>query len=128
MTSSRRSCTACFQHDRYARASASCAKVAERARRGYPTWDRLDARRLKRTVSAPGWMSGLAHCPTGMRGVGSNVRSLQRAGARPPLLAARREGLPKMQTFRETDMGLVSRIAALQDKSSFKELHWDGSF
>src|SRR3954470_15346472 len=33
-----------------------------------------------------------------------------------------------MQTFRETDMGLVSRIAALQDKSSFKELHWEGSF
>src|SRR6059058_2101245 len=32
-----------------------------------------------------------------------------------------------MQTFRETDMGLVSRIAALQDKSSFKELHWDGT-
>src|SRR3982074_2284014 len=33
-----------------------------------------------------------------------------------------------MQTFRETDMGIVSRIAALQDKSSFKELHWEGSF
>src|SRR3954466_7875232 len=33
-----------------------------------------------------------------------------------------------MQTFRETDMGLVSRIAALQDKSTFKELHWEGSF
>jgi len=52
----------------------------------------------------------------------------ERAGAWPPHLAARREGLPKMQTFRETDMGLVSRIAALQDKSSFKELHWEGSF
>src|ERR671922_2356942 len=26
------------------------------------------------------------------------------------------------------DMGLVTRIAALQDKTSFKELHWDGSF
>src|SRR5436853_3698368 len=25
------------------------------------------------------------------------------------------------------DMGLVSRIAALQDKTSFKELHWEGS-
>src|SRR5436853_1763638 len=33
-----------------------------------------------------------------------------------------------MQTFRESDTGLVSRIAALQDKSSFKELHWEGSF
>src|SRR5438105_14426929 len=33
-----------------------------------------------------------------------------------------------MQTFRETDGSLVGRIAALQDKSSFKELHWDGSF
>src|SRR5947209_5959842 len=33
-----------------------------------------------------------------------------------------------MQTFRETDMGLVSRIAALQDKSSFKELHGEASF
>src|SRR3954449_13576897 len=32
-----------------------------------------------------------------------------------------------MQTFRESDTGLVSRIAALQDKSSFKELHWEGS-
>src|SRR5918912_13975 len=26
------------------------------------------------------------------------------------------------------DMGLVSRIAALQDKTSFKELHWEGTF
>src|SRR5947199_5956915 len=33
-----------------------------------------------------------------------------------------------MQTFRETDSSLVGRIAALQDKSSFKELHWDGTF
>src|ERR671938_244952 len=33
-----------------------------------------------------------------------------------------------MQTFRETDSSLVGRIAALQDKSSFKELHWEGSF
>src|SRR5947207_9078736 len=34
-----------------------------------------------------------------------------------------------MPTLRESgDMNLVSRIAALQDKSSFKELHWDGSF
>src|SRR5947209_7220437 len=33
-----------------------------------------------------------------------------------------------MQNFRETDSGLVGRIAALQDKSSFKELHWEGSF
>ena len=33
-----------------------------------------------------------------------------------------------MQTFRETDGSLVGRIAALQDKSSFKELHWEGSF
>ncbi|MFL5452328.1 MAG: PrkA family serine protein kinase, partial [Myxococcales bacterium] len=33
-----------------------------------------------------------------------------------------------MQTFRESDTGLVSRIAALQDKTSFKELHWEGSF
>src|SRR5437660_880427 len=33
-----------------------------------------------------------------------------------------------MPTLRESgDMGLVSRIAALQDKSSFKELHWDGT-
>src|SRR5437764_8967620 len=33
-----------------------------------------------------------------------------------------------MQTFRESgDTNLVSRIAALQDKSSFKELHWEGS-
>src|SRR6266567_6672580 len=27
-----------------------------------------------------------------------------------------------------SEMNLVSRIAALQDKTSFKELHWDGSF
>src|SRR2546426_5331147 len=34
-----------------------------------------------------------------------------------------------MPTLRESgDMGLVSRIAALQDKTSFKELHWDGTF
>src|SRR5437868_9136824 len=34
-----------------------------------------------------------------------------------------------MQTFRESgEMNLVSRIAALQDKGSFKELHWEGSF
>src|SRR5881392_2532214 len=33
-----------------------------------------------------------------------------------------------MQNFRETDGSLVGRIAALQDKSSFKELHWEGSF
>src|SRR6266849_3305110 len=33
-----------------------------------------------------------------------------------------------MQNFRETDSSLVGRIATLQDKSSFKELHWDGSF
>src|SRR6266581_1233100 len=33
-----------------------------------------------------------------------------------------------MQNFRETDSSLVGRIAALQDKSSFKELHWEGSF
>ena len=33
-----------------------------------------------------------------------------------------------MQNFRETESGLVGRIAALQDKSSFKELHWEGSF
>src|ERR671935_598062 len=33
-----------------------------------------------------------------------------------------------MQTFRETDSSLVGRIAALQDKSSFKELHWEGTF
>src|SRR5947209_18405805 len=32
-----------------------------------------------------------------------------------------------MQTFRETDSSLIGRIAALQDKSSFKELHWEGS-
>ena len=33
-----------------------------------------------------------------------------------------------MQTFRDTgEPGLISRIAALQDKSSFKELHWEGS-
>src|SRR5438874_3428762 len=33
-----------------------------------------------------------------------------------------------MQTFREAgDLNLISRIAALQDKSSFKELHWEGS-
>src|SRR5207248_2057578 len=33
-----------------------------------------------------------------------------------------------MPTLRESgDMGLVSRIAALQDKTSFKELHWDGT-
>src|SRR5919197_1973472 len=32
-------------------------------------------------------------------------------------------------TLRETgDMNLVTRIAALQDKTSFKELHWEGSF
>src|SRR3979411_902259 len=33
-----------------------------------------------------------------------------------------------MQPSRDTDASLVSRIAALQDKSSFKELHWEGSF
>src|SRR4051812_16331649 len=34
-----------------------------------------------------------------------------------------------MQTFRESsESNLVARIAALQDKSSFKELHWEGSF
>src|SRR5919202_5651910 len=34
-----------------------------------------------------------------------------------------------MQTFRETtESNLVGRIAALQDKSSFKELHWEGTF
>src|ERR671939_2161164 len=33
-----------------------------------------------------------------------------------------------IQTFRENDASLVGRIAALQDKSSFKELHWEGSF
>ncbi len=32
-----------------------------------------------------------------------------------------------MQTFRETE-SLVSRIAGMQDKSAFKELHWEGSF
>src|SRR2546423_12255438 len=32
-----------------------------------------------------------------------------------------------MQTFRETDGSLIGRIAALQDKSTFKELHWEGS-
>src|SRR5947199_7000616 len=33
-----------------------------------------------------------------------------------------------MPTLRESgDMNLVSRIAALQDKTSFKELHWEGS-
>src|SRR5256885_16842392 len=32
-----------------------------------------------------------------------------------------------MQNFRETDGSLIGRIAALQDKTSFKELHWDGS-
>src|SRR5438876_4884984 len=33
-----------------------------------------------------------------------------------------------MQTFREAgEVNLISRIAALQDKSSFKELHWEGS-
>src|SRR5919198_4021340 len=26
------------------------------------------------------------------------------------------------------DMSLVTRIAALQDKTSFKELHWEGTF
>src|SRR5713101_2027539 len=32
-------------------------------------------------------------------------------------------------TLRESsEMGLVSRIAALQDKSTFKELHWEGAF
>src|SRR6266404_3304274 len=34
-----------------------------------------------------------------------------------------------MPTLRDSgDMNLVTRIAALQDKTSFKELHWDGSF
>src|ERR671926_1175385 len=34
-----------------------------------------------------------------------------------------------MPTLRESgDMNLVSRIAALQDKTSFKELHWEGTF
>src|ERR1700748_316415 len=34
-----------------------------------------------------------------------------------------------MQTLRDSgDLGFVARIAALQDKSSFKELHWEGSF
>src|SRR3954466_2588867 len=34
-----------------------------------------------------------------------------------------------MPTLRESgDMNLVTRIAALQDKTSFKELHWEGSF
>src|SRR5215831_11941542 len=34
-----------------------------------------------------------------------------------------------MQNFREPgDTSLVSRIAALQDKSTFKELHWEGAF
>src|SRR5712691_11029939 len=33
-----------------------------------------------------------------------------------------------MQNFRETDGSLVGRIAVLQDKSSFKELHWEGLF
>src|SRR5882724_10489475 len=33
-----------------------------------------------------------------------------------------------MPTLRDSgDMNLVTRIAALQDKTSFKELHWDGS-
>src|SRR5713226_1124400 len=33
-----------------------------------------------------------------------------------------------MQTFREAgEASLISRIAALQDKSTFKELHWEGS-
>src|SRR6202140_3871298 len=31
------------------------------------------------------------------------------------------------QTFRESD-SLVGRISAMQDKISFKELHWEGSF
>src|SRR5438045_7241688 len=36
--------------------------------------------------------------------------------------------MPTTPTFRESsEMGLVSRIAALQDKSTFKELHWEGS-
>ena len=34
-----------------------------------------------------------------------------------------------MQTFRESgELNFVTRIAALQDKTSFKELHWEGSF
>src|SRR5260370_42050063 len=33
-----------------------------------------------------------------------------------------------MQTFRDSgDSSLVSRITTLQDKTGFKELHWDGS-
>src|SRR6266513_1501058 len=37
--------------------------------------------------------------------------------------------MPTTPTFRESsEMGLVSRIAALQDKSTFKELHWEGAF
>ena len=34
-----------------------------------------------------------------------------------------------MQTFRESgELNFVTRIAALQDKTSFKELHWEGTF
>src|SRR6267143_1018353 len=34
-----------------------------------------------------------------------------------------------MPTLRDSgDLNFVTRIAALQDKTSFKELHWDGSF
>ena len=34
-----------------------------------------------------------------------------------------------MATLRDSgDLSLVSRIAALQDKTSFKELHWEGTF
>ena len=34
-----------------------------------------------------------------------------------------------MPTLRDTgDLAFVSRIAALQDKTSFKELHWEGTF
>src|SRR5689334_1112670 len=43
--------------------------------------------------------------------------------------SGRQRGIVDMQTFRESgELNFVSRIAALQDKTSFKELHWEGSF
>src|SRR3982751_258329 len=54
-----------------------------------------------------------------LQGLGSPTFRFAPPGAR---------GRAKMPTLRESgDMNLISRIAALQDKTSFKELHWEGS-
>src|SRR5207248_11091144 len=104
---------------------------------------RLTSLRLARTACASGrpllFTKG-SRQPPGIRGGSAGFSVGGRALGRPliavPILrryvrlsgALRAPEGKSMQTFRDTgEQGLISRIAALQDKSSFKELHWEGS-